>query len=77
MNYHHLTIEERCCIRESYKKGKSFCLILKFSCLVFRTFASIFYAVLRKLALCNLSFEQSCNGATPDIFPLRIRKQSP
>ncbi len=24
MNYHHLTIEERCCIREYYKKGKSF-----------------------------------------------------
>ena len=25
VNYNHLTIEERCCIRESYKKGKSFC----------------------------------------------------
>ena len=24
MNYHHLTIEERCCIREFYKNGKSF-----------------------------------------------------
>lgn len=24
MNYHHLTIEERCCIREFYKKGKSY-----------------------------------------------------
>jgi len=24
MNYHHLTIEERCCIREYYKKGKSY-----------------------------------------------------
>lgn len=24
MNYYHLTIEERCCIREYYKKGKSF-----------------------------------------------------
>lgn len=22
MNYHHLTIEERCCIREFYKKAK-------------------------------------------------------
>ncbi len=22
MNYHHLTIEERCCIREYYKKVK-------------------------------------------------------
>lgn len=24
MNYHHLTIEERCCIREYYRQGKSF-----------------------------------------------------
>lgn len=24
MNYHHLTIEERCCIREFYKNGKTF-----------------------------------------------------
>ena len=24
MNYHHLTIEERCCIREFYKKGLSY-----------------------------------------------------
>lgn len=24
MNYHHLTIEERCCIREFYNKGKSY-----------------------------------------------------
>ena len=24
VNYHHLTIEERCCIREFYKNGKSF-----------------------------------------------------
>ena len=24
MNYNHLTIEERCCIREFYKKGKSY-----------------------------------------------------
>ena len=24
MNYTHLTIEERCCIREFYKKGKSY-----------------------------------------------------
>ncbi len=24
INYHHLTIEERCCIREFYKNGKSF-----------------------------------------------------
>lgn len=24
MNYYHLTIEERCCIREYYKKGKSY-----------------------------------------------------
>ena len=24
MNYHHLTIEERCCIRKFYKKGFSY-----------------------------------------------------
>ena len=24
MNYHHLIIEERCCIREFYKKGLSY-----------------------------------------------------
>ncbi len=24
MNYHHLSIEERCCIREYYKKGKTY-----------------------------------------------------
>lgn len=29
MNYHHLTIEERCCIREFYKKGKSYREIAK------------------------------------------------
>lgn len=29
MNYKHLTIEERCCIREYYKKGKSFREIAK------------------------------------------------
>lgn len=35
---------------------------------MFKIFASIFYAVLRKLALCNLSFEQSCNGANLTYF---------
>ena len=29
MNYTHLTIEERCCIREFYKKGKSYREIAK------------------------------------------------
>ena len=29
MNYHHLTIEERCCIREFYVKGKSYREIAK------------------------------------------------
>ena len=29
MNYNHLTIEERCCIREYYKEGKSFREIAK------------------------------------------------
>ena len=24
MNYHHFTIEERCCLREYYVKGKSY-----------------------------------------------------
>ena len=29
MNYSHLSIEERCCIREYYKSGKSFREIAK------------------------------------------------
>ena len=29
MNYHHFTIEERCCLREYYVKGKSYREIAK------------------------------------------------
>ena len=29
MNYRHFTIEERCCLREYYIKGKSYCRFIK------------------------------------------------
>lgn len=30
MNYHHFSIEERCCLREYYVKGKSYREIARF-----------------------------------------------
>ena len=50
MNYHHLTIEERCCIREYYKKGKSFREIAK---LIGRNVSTVSREVFRNKSFMN------------------------
>ena len=50
MNYHHLTIEERCCIREYYKKGKSFREIAK---LIGRNASTVSREVFRNKSFMN------------------------
>ena len=50
MNYHHFTIEERCCLREYYVKGKSYREIAR---LLGRNVSSISREIMRNKTFMN------------------------
>ena len=64
MNYHHFTIEERCCLREYYVKGKSYREIAR---LLGRNVSSISREIMRNKTFMN---------AKPAYYPYTAQKKS-